>query len=120
WVYGLRYEDTRADYRGKAFVDGNYTGMTSFSKDYGFWAPSVNLKYDLSDTQVLRAGLFRSLVRPGFGQSRAGAVVDVEDNRISGGNPDLDSTRAWNLDLSYELYLDDATFFSVGVFYKKI
>src|SRR5690606_6408545 len=38
----------------------------------------------------------------------------------SGGNPDLEPTTAWNLDLSYELYLDDATFFSAGVFYKRI
>ncbi|HHX82832.1 MAG TPA: TonB-dependent receptor, partial [Pseudomonadaceae bacterium] len=120
FVYGLRYEDTRATYRGKNFVDGNYEGLSVFNKDYGFWAPSVNLKIDLSDTQVARVGLFRSLVRPGFGQSRAGAVVDVEDNRISAGNPDLDPTTAWNFDLSYELYLSDDTFFSAGLFYKQI
>lgn len=120
WIYGLRYEDTSATYRGKNFVDGNYEGPSSFSNDYGFWAPSVNLKIDLSDTRVARVGLFRSLVRPGFGQSRAGSVVDVEDNRISGGNPALDPTTAWNFDLSYELYLDNNTFFSAGVFFKQI
>jgi TonB-dependent receptor len=120
WIYGLRYEDTSATYRGKNFVDGNYDGASSFNNDYGFWAPSVNLKIDLSDTQVARVGLFRSLVRPGFGQSRAGSVVDVEDNRISGGNPALEPTIAWNFDLSYELYLDNSTFFSAGVFYKQI
>src|SRR5690606_26782959 len=120
WVYGLRYEDTRATYRGKDFVDGSYGGMTSFDKDYGFLAPSLNLKIDLSDSQVARVGLFRSLVRPGFGQSRAGSVIDVEDNRISGGNPDLDPTTAWNFDLSYEWYLANTTFFSAGLFYKRI
>src|SRR5690606_10235112 len=51
---------------------------------------------------------------------RAGWVVDVEDNEISGGNPELDPTTAWNFDLSYELYLDDNTFFSAGLFYKRI
>src|SRR5690606_7628656 len=93
---------------------------TSVDNDYGFLAPSLNLKIDLSDTQVARVGVFRSLVRPGFGQSRAGWVVDVEDNEISGGNPELDPTTAWNFDLSYELYLDDNTFFSAGLFYKRI
>lgn len=120
WVYGLRYEDTRATYRGKSFVDGDYGGMTEFDNDYTFLAPSLNVKYDLSDTQVARLGIFRSLVRPGFNEARAGAVVDVEDNRIDSGNPALDPTQAWNFDLSYELYLGDRTFFSAGIFHKQI
>lgn len=120
WVYGLRYENTRNSYRGKDYVDGKYGGLSAVERDYGFLAPSLNLKVDLSDTQVARLGIFRSLVRPGFGQSRAGWVVDAEDNRISGGNPGLDPTTAWNLDLSYELYLDNDTFLSAGLFYKRI
>ncbi|HWK53864.1 MAG TPA: TonB-dependent receptor [Hyphomicrobiales bacterium] len=120
WVYGLRYEDTRASYRGKRFVDEVYEGIATFNNDYSFLAPSVNVKFDLSDTQVLRLGVFRSLVRPGFNESRAGSVVDVEDNRISSGNPALDPTKAWNFDVSYEWYLSEASFFSAGLFHKRI
>jgi TonB-dependent receptor len=120
WVYGLRYENTSSTFRGKRFVDDAYEGNVAFKNDYGFWAPSLNLKWDLSETQVARLGVFRSMVRPGFGESRAGSVVDVEDNRISSGNPALNATQAWNFDLSYEWYLDDNTFLSTGVFYKRI
>lgn len=120
WVYGLRYEDTNATFRGKRFVDDVYGGMVSFDNDYGFWAPSLNIKFDLSDTRVARVGLFRSLVRPGFNESRAGSVVDVEDNRIQSGNPALDPTTAWNLDIGYEWYLSENTFVGAGIFHKRI
>ncbi|MCY4358066.1 MAG: TonB-dependent receptor [Gammaproteobacteria bacterium] len=119
WVYGLRYEDTLTTYRGKAFDDG-FAGLTAFENNYDFLAPSLNVKFDLSEEQVMRFGVFRSLVRPGFGESRAGAVVNTEDNEIEGGNPELNPTTAWNLDLSYEYYMGEATFFGAGLFYKQI
>lgn len=120
WVYGLRYEDTNATFRGKRFADETFGGLVSFDNDYGFLAPSLNIKFDLSETQVARFGLFRSLVRPGFNESRAGSVVDVEDNRIESGNPGLQPTQAWNLDIGYEWYLKEGTFFGFGVFHKRI
>ncbi len=119
FVYGLRYEDTDTRYQGKAF-DGGFAGFTEFNNDYGFLAPSLNVKYDLSENQVVRAGVFRSLVRPGFQQSNAGAIVDTEDNQIEGGNPELDPTTAWNFDLTYEYYIGTDTFFGAGLFYKSL
>ncbi len=120
WVYGLRYEDTRATHVGKSFDGNGFAGLVSLDNDYSFLAPSVNAKFSLSDNQLARFGVFRSLVRPDFQQSRAGAIIDVEDNRIKGGNPGLAPTSAWNLDLSYEHYLDSDTFFAAGLFYKSI
>jgi len=119
WVYGLRIEDTDTTYRGKAF-DGAFAGFTQFENNYTFLAPSLNVKYDLSDNEVMRFGVFRSLVRPGFQESNAGAVVDTEDNEIEGGNPGLDPTKAWSFDLTYEYYLGIDTFFGAGVFYKSL
>lgn len=120
WVYGLRYEDTNTTYRGKGFDGDMFTGNTLFENNYGFWAPSLNVKFDVSNEQVVRVGLFRSLVRPGFQESNAGAIVNTEDNEIQGGNPNLDATTAWNFDLTYEHYLGNATFFGAGVFFKQI
>ncbi len=119
WVYGVRYEDTDTTYLGKAF-DGTYAGTTRFENDYGFVAPSLNVKYEVAADQIVRAGIFRSLVRPGFQESNAGAIVDTEDNEIEGGNPNLEATTAWNFDLTYEYYLSDLTFIGAGVFYKSI
>ena len=120
WIYGLRYEDTKATYSGKLFDGEAYAGPVSFDNDYGFLAPSLNVKVDLNDDQVLRLGVFRSLVRPGFGESAAGAEIDLVDNEISGGNPFLKPTTAWNLDASFEWYMGDASFFGAGLFYKDI
>ena len=69
---------------------------------------------------VLRFGAFRSLVRPGFKESRAGAIINVEDNEIEGGNPNLDPTKATNIDISFEYYIDENTFLGMGAFYKNI
>ncbi len=118
-VYGLRYEHTSASYQGKSW-DDTYLGTVSFDNDYGFLAPSFNYRYELSENQLARFGVFRSLVRPGFNESRAGALINVDDNEIEGGNPDLDPTTAWNFDLGYEMYIDDDSFFGFGVFYKII
>ena len=120
WIYGIRYEDTKTTYRGKNYDGNGFAGNVSYNNDYSFLAPSLNLKYSLADDQLLRIGLFRSLVRPGFSASRAGAFVNTEDNEIAGGNPNLDPTTAWNFDVSFEYYLSEESFFGAGVFYKRI
>ncbi|MFT4861615.1 MAG: TonB-dependent receptor [Pseudohongiellaceae bacterium] len=119
WVYGLRYEDTATSYQGKAF-DGGFAGLTEFENNYDFLAPSLNVKFDLTENQLVRGGIFRSLVRPGFQESNAGAIIDTEDNQIEGGNPQLDPTTAWNFDFTYEYYIGTDTFFGAGLFYKAL
>lgn len=114
WVYGLRYEDTATTYRGKKFDGSGFAGNVSFDNDYTFLAPSLNVKFEIAEDQLVRVGLFRGLVRPGFKESRAGALIDLEDNEISGGNPDLNPTTAWNLDLTYEYYIGSESFFGAG------
>ncbi|MGN0920470.1 MAG: TonB-dependent receptor [Cellvibrio sp.] len=120
FVYGVRYENTQAEFRGKQFDGEAYAGSVSYEKDYDFFAPSFNAKFDLTDDQVVRVGIFRSLVRPGFGESSAGASIDLAENEISGGNPHLDPTTAWNFDVSYEWYIDSESMLSAGIFYKDI
>lgn len=120
WVYGLRFEDTETTYKGKAFDGDAFAGNTSFDNDYSFFAPSLNLKYEFAEDQLFRVGIFRSMVRPGFNESRAGALIDLDDNAVEGGNPDLDATTAWNFDVTYEYYIATETFFGAGLFYKDI
>ena len=120
WIYGARYEHTSSSYAGKLFDGDTFAGHVSFDNDYGFLAPSLNIRHELNADQLIRFGVFRSLVRPGFQEARAGAEIDVEDNEISGGNPNLDATTAWNVDLSWEYYLGIETFVGAGVFYKRL
>lgn len=120
YVYGVRYENTEAEFRGKQFDGDAYAGSVSYEKSYDFFAPSFNAKFDVAEDQIVRVGLFRSLVRPGFGESSAGASIDVEENEIEGGNPYLDPTTAWNFDVSYEWYISEESMFNAGMFYKEI
>lgn len=120
WVYGVRFEDTKTKYKGKAFDGEAFAGNTSFDNDFTFFAPSLNVKYEFAEDQLFRFGVFRSMVRPGFKESRAGALINLEDNEVEGGNPDLDPTTAWNFDLTYEYYIAAGTFFGAGLFYKDI
>lgn len=119
-VYGLRYEDTNSIYRGNIFDGNGFGGASEFKRSYDFLAPSLNLKYAISENKIGRFSVYRSMVRPGFNESRAASIRDAEDNEIEGGNPGLEPTKAWSVDLSYEHYVSDATFFSAGVFYKSI
>jgi TonB-dependent receptor len=121
-AYGLRYEQTDSTYSGVVFnSDDESAQPLSYSSDYGFLSPSVNLKYNLDDDKILRFGIFKSLVRPGFSETKVGADVRLEDNEIrNAGNPELDPTEAWNLDATYEWYMDQSSLLGANFFYKRI
>lgn len=117
-IYGVRYEST--DVESSAFdQDGN---PTAASTDYDFWAPSVTVKYYLSDALQLRAALWRSLSRPGFSETAPKLSYDVDtsgDTSGSYGNPQLKPYESDNFDISLEYYGDNL-YSSVGYFHKSI
>jgi len=113
-----------------------------------FLLPSINLKLNLNDDMLLRFGASKGITRPNVGDLRASQTLSAETSRvefeplepgdpnfgvlrgakdiilqrinINGGNPDLKSTEAINIDLSYEWYFEDGGFFTAGVFAKDI
>lgn len=137
-VGGVRVEHTRDKMRGSQveLVEEGATrnGVTldedtvfltpvDFSKTYTDWLPSLSLRYEAMDDVVLRAGVFRSVVRPNMGQIAPRFLVEEsEDGDREGefGNPDLKPYRAWNFDASAEWYLAREAVLSGGVFYKSI
>jgi len=95
----------------------------SFGNEYTDVLPSLNLRYDVSDKIVARAGAFQSLIRPSFGKFAPRFIIEEnEDNERSGefGNPDLDPYRATNLDATIEYYFSPESVIQAGVFFKKI
>ena len=120
-VAGVRHENTSFNTFG--YNDGDINDVLSFSRDYGFTAPSINVKYFLDDNTQLRAAFYRSLSRPGFGETAP--IADISENEGGGqftgsmGNPDLEPYEANNFDVSYEYY-DDGLVLTAGVFYKDI
>jgi TonB-dependent receptor len=120
--------DTTADnYTVAADPTGTITTST-LRGDYRYWLPSLNIGFDLSDKVKLRLAGYRALARspiesfgaginlnPGTGPG--GSPSEVVFNPTSG-NPNLKPMRAWNADVSLELYLTPETLFSVAGYYK--
>ncbi len=137
-VGGLRVERTNTILSGNrldlvaegAIVDGVELGEDTlfitpvrFRTAYTDWLPSVNLRANLSDDIVARAGVFKSLQRPNFGQQAPRFVIEEDDaNFRSGtfGNPELKPYRAWNFDATLEYYFAPKAVLQAGVFYKTI
>jgi TonB-dependent receptor len=125
FVGGVRVERTRNDVRANAvrLVEDDEDATveiepTRFDRDYTDVLPSLNVRYQSSEDVLLRAGLYRSLVRPRIGQLAPRFVL--EDDEATSGNPELKPYDAWNLDLSAEWYLGNDGVLQGGVFFKRI
>jgi TonB-dependent receptor len=137
-VGGVRVERTRSEVSGN-FVELVEEGATrdgveleedtlfisarTFEQEYTDWLPSLNLRYEAAEDVLLRAGLYRSIVRPRVGQLAPRFLVeenDEGDREGEFGNPALKPYEAWNVDVSAEWYLGNQGVLQGGVFYKTI
>ena len=133
-IAGVRMEHTKNNIRGNS-VDLSVTedeeGETvntltidpvRFRRSYTDWLPSALVRLEATDTVVLRAGVFKSLVRPNIGQIAPRFSVEREDENGDGtfGNPDLKPYRAWNVDAGAEWYFAKSSVLQAGFFYKDI
>lgn len=137
-IAGVRVERTEVDASGSraelveegtffngAELDEDMLFITpvSVSQEYTDVLPSLNIRYDVTDKIVARAGAFQSLIRPSFGKFAPRFIIEEnDDNERNGefGNPDLDPYRATNFDATLEYYFSPEAVLQGGVFYKKI
>ena len=123
-IAGLRAEDTSFDTLGYNKDDGS---SIRASKNYTFVSPSVNVKYFVNDDTIVRGAIFRSLSRPGFGETAPVADFKSDGTAADGstiykgemGNPDLEPYESTNLDLSFERYYENGAV-SIGYFRKDV
>ena len=123
-IAGLRAEDTSFDTLGYNKEDGSNIRA---SKNYTFVSPSVNVKYFVNDDTIVRGAIFRSLSRPGFGETAPVADFKSDGTAADGstiykgemGNPDLEPYESTNLDLSFERYYENGAV-SIGYFSKDV
>lgn len=123
-ITGLRVETTRASYdanakgvdaAGNAFIVPN-----SQDKHYSNFFPSVQARYELEPSTLLRAAFSSTIARPGFNQVNASLNIDPSANTVSQGNPALKPVTANSFDLSIEKYLPNSGIASIGIFDKEI
>ncbi|MEE2690215.1 MAG: TonB-dependent receptor [Pseudomonadota bacterium] len=138
FVAGVRMEHTKDDVSAN-FVElveegGTHDGEvldedtvfvtpTGFKNSYTDWLPSASLRFEAAKDVLLRAGVFKSVVRPGIGKIAPRFIVEEsDDGEREGefGNPDLLPYRAWNFDVSAEWYFAPNAVIQVGGFYKRV
>ena len=104
-------------------VEEVYADFQSETKNYVDLLPSINGRFDVTDTIVARAAYYASIARPSIKQATPASTLELEDGELKAdpiGNPGLDRQQAHNVDLSLEWYPSSQGVLSAGVFMKEI
>jgi len=114
---GVRYEK---DDLGIIWDVANYVGRVgSLTNNYNNLAPSLNLKYELNETNFIRFAGSKTITLPEFKELAPFEYVSPT-GRVTKGNPDLKESTNYNVDLKWELYPSPKELVSVTSFYKRI
>ena len=95
-----------------------------FEGDYDMLLPMLDIKVDLSDDLVARASFGQTITRAPLGFMLGNLSLTpspkVGSRGGSRGNTGLQPYKSTNLDLSFEYYYDEASYASVGLFWKDV
>ena len=84
----------------------------------------MNMTFDLDDKRVVKFAVSKTIARPSLEQLDSTVSVGAFDSRypltLSTGNPDLQPYESVNLDLAYEYYYAEGSYFAVNYFRKDI
>ena len=98
----------------------NFVGRVgTLSRTYESVYPSINLKYEFAENKYLRFASSITQTLPEFKELSPFEYVSPT-GRVTKGNPDLEKSEIYNLDLKYEMFPQSGQLFSVAAFYKQI
>lgn len=87
-------------------------------RNEAYYLPSLNIKYKLSERNILRLATSQTYTYPQFKELAPFYYEDV--NVSSFGNPKIKPSENFNVDLRYEHYFNPSEFIAVTGFYKNI
>lgn len=118
---GVRVEHTAINYTGNV-VEGEEQLLSKvpFKNDYADVLPSINVRYALAPDLIVKAAFTKSLARPKYYDLVPYININMNDQEMSAGNPELEPVRATNYDLMVEKYFKSVGIISGGLFYKKV
>jgi len=126
-IAGVRLENTQVDYTGNQLVfdadgdvDPSGTREVNGTDSYVNVLPGIHLKYDANPNTVVRVAWTNTLARPNYIDIVPFREVNLEDNELREGNPELLPTTSMNFDVMVENYFESIGLVSGGVFYKDI
>lgn len=100
---------------------GGVLQPAQFSNDYTYALPSLNAKWDITDTLVGRFTAYRSLTRPLLTDIQPGRRFDNFDGgNGTSGNTELDPFTATNFDIGLEWYFGEGALLSASYFRKDL
>jgi TonB-dependent receptor len=125
-IPGVRMEKTKSNYAAKDVLDT--TTVADLDKDYDSFGsqsytdffPGLNLRWNATESLILRAAVTRAIGRANYEQLAPTTVVNTNDNEVSMGNPNLKPLTSTNYDLAAEYYIGRKGILSIAAFYKTI
>lgn len=123
---GLRAEYTEPNVSADSVIEdivNNTRFLTNRTAGKSYWAilPMLNIKYNLNERSAIRLATTRSFRRPNFNELKPGQPsIDYTNFELIRGNPELNPSYAWNIDLVYERYLPGAGLFTLSGYYKYV
>ncbi|AEG50716.1 TonB-dependent receptor [Sphingobium chlorophenolicum L-1] len=118
---GVRYVKTEQTSFGYGLSSGTAVPIT-VDRSYENWLPSMNLVAELTPNLLLRFGAAQVITRPGLGALSPGGNLTLQaaNQVFNQGNPFLNPTEAFNLDLAAEWYFAKGSLLGVSLFQKDI
>ncbi len=105
---GLRLVNTESESPGWTTPDRNNVAATPINPDNDYFEalPSLNLAFEITDTQLLRLGVARVMNRAPLDDLKSSQQLYISGFGANGraGNPMLDPTLAWQMSASWEWY----------------
>ncbi|NRB24666.1 TonB-dependent receptor [Shewanella sp.] len=134
--FGLQYIGVEQSSKANSasVIDGSLTLVpVELGASYSDLLPSLNLSLEITNSDVLRLGVSRSITRPRMDELRASSTYGLDPAKekgttlattpwsAGGGNPALKPWKSDAIDLSFEHYFDDSTgYFALAAFYKEL
>ena len=108
-------------------ADGNVLqSFVDFTGNYDVTLPNFDFDIEPWENMVFRLSVSETITRPSYNDIKGGLSPDSTQYRwdtrpqASSGNPGLVPIQSFNIDLSFEWYYKDGSYFSVGYFEKDV
>jgi TonB-dependent receptor len=119
---GARVEATHANYSANSFnSDTNaFLGLSTETHKYTNVFPTLQVRYQVDPTMIVRGTISSAIGRPGFQQITAALSLSPSAPSITQGNPALKPTTGYNFDFAIDKYLPGGGTLSFGLFDKEL
>lgn len=97
------------------------TGVVEKTRDFEFWRPAIDYRFNITDSIQFRAGIERQISQLSFADFAATEDEDDRETNVTAGNPELVPEKTWRYEAELEYRLpDDAGVLSTTFFYEDI